>query len=203
MSRNEDHSIERLRAIIDAKDRQIADLNVRLKLAQRDELTGLPRRAELVEDAQRSINNRQLPTSMIFMDLNGFKNINDTIGHSGGDSLIIQVGEFLKKQKNLLGEDGLLVTLSRLGGDEFAILLPYTSHDEAIGLIAVIKANLKEEVFALGDDHTFQICAAMGSATTEDSDCSTVAALLHRADQAMYKDKASMKEAGETTKKVV
>mgnify|MGYP001576185511 CR=1 FL=1 len=193
---------QRLRAIIEATNREIIDFEVKLVLAQRDELTGLPRRTELTEKAQRSINNRQLPLSLIFADLNGFKKINDTIGHAAGDSLIIQFGEFLKKQKRFFGEGSVLVTLSRFGGDEFVILLPYTNNKEATEFISIVKTNLLNEIFTISEKHSFTVRVAMGLATTG-ANCSTVAALLHHADQAMYKDKARMKKAREITKRTV
>lgn len=195
---------QKLRAIIEVKNEEISNLKAQLVLALRDELTGLPRRAELTEKAQHSLSNKQLPLSLVFLDLNGFKEINDTIGHTVGDSLIIQFGEFLKKQKGLLGEEGILTTLSRFGGDEFVILLPYTSDNEATELISLVKTNLLHEVFTVSENYSFVICAAMGSATiTTSTICSTVASLLHRADQAMYKDKAHMRKAGKITKQVV
>ena len=199
--KGKESDFQKLRAIIEAMDREIADLKVKLVLAQRDELTGLPGRSELIEKAQHSIKNRQMPLSLIFLDLNGFGDINNTIGHAAGDSLIIQFGEFLRKQKRFLGEGGILVTVSRFGGDESVILLPYTSSEEVAEFISIAKTNLRNEIFTISEDHSFQIFAAMGSATTG-ANCSTVAALLHRADQAMYKDKARMRKMGEITKRV-
>ena len=201
-TKEESVNFQKLRAIIEAMDRENADLRVQLVLAQRDELTGLPGRSELIEKAQHSIKNRQMPLSLVFLDLNGFGEINNTIGHAAGDSLIIQFGEFLRKQKRFLGEGGVLITFSRFGGDEFVILLPYTNNKEATEFISIVKANLLREIFTISEDHLFQIFVAMGLATTG-ANCSTVAALLHRADQAMYKDKARMKKARETTKRVM
>ena len=192
---------QKLRAIIDAKDREIADLEVKLRIAQLDDLTGLPKRSQLIEEAQHLLNKKQLPTSLIFMDLNGFKKINDEIGHQSGNSLLIQFSEFLKRQKELLGEGGLLITLSRLGGDEFAILMPYMEEEEASEFMKLIKKNLRSEVFEIGEGQTFAIHVAMGVGTAG-LDCTMTSTLMHRADKAMYEDKARMRGAGEVTKKV-
>lgn len=192
---------QKLRAIIEAKDREIADLEARLKIAQLDDLTGLPKRSQLVEEVQHILNKKQLPTSLIFMDINGFKKINDEIGHQSGNSLLIQFSEFLKRQEDFLGESGLLVTLSRLGGDEFAILMPYMAEDEASEFAKLIKENLRNEVFEVGEGQTFAIHVAMGVGTAG-LDCTMTSTLMHRADKAMYADKARMREAGEITKKV-
>lgn len=198
---DKDTSPQILRAIIEAKDREIANLEARLRLAQLDKLTGLPERPQLIEEAQHLLNNKQSPMSLIFMDINGFKPINDTIGHQSGNSLLVQFSEFLRRQKDVLGESGILFTLSRLCGDEFAILMPYVSHKEACESVSFIKENLRNKVFAIGEDQNFSIYVAMGVGTA-DSDCSTASMLMHRADKAMYEDKARMREAGEITKRV-
>lgn len=192
---------QKLRAIIEAKDREIANLEARLRIAQLDDLTGLPKRPQLVEETQHLLNKKVLPTSLIFMDLNGFKKINDEIGHQSGNSLLIQFSEFLKRQKDLLGESGLLVTLSRPSGDEFVILMPYTEGEEASEFVKMIKKNLRKEVFEIGEGQTFSIRVAMGVGTAS-PDCTMASTLMHRADKAMYEDKARMRETGDVTKKV-
>ncbi len=190
-----------MRAIIEAKDREIADLEVKLRIAQMDDLTGLPKRSQLVEEAQHLLNKKQLPASLIFMDINGFKKINDEIGHQSGNLLLIQFAEFLRRQKDILGENGLLVTISRLSGDEFAILVPYMEEEEASEFVKLIKKNLQSEVFEIGEGQTFAIHVAMGVGTAG-LDCTMTSTLMHRADKAMYEDKARMRKAGEVTKKV-
>lgn len=193
-------NIQKLRAIIDIQKREIADLKVQLRIAQRDELTGLPRRSELIEGVQHSLNNKQLPVSIVIASIIGFKNINEAIWHVAGDSLISQFAEYLKRQKSHLEENGSLITLSRLGRSEFAILLPCTSHKEAGHFVTIIKANLQNEIFAIGEDHSFHIHVAMGVATA-DFDCPIVSTLMHRADVAMHEDMTRIKEASETMKK--
>lgn len=193
-------SVQRLRAIIEVKDREIENLKIQLRFARRDELTGLPKRLELIEETQHLLN-QKYPVSLIFMDLNGFKEINDEIGHVAGDSLLIQFGEFLRKQRNVLGENGQLATLARLGGDEFAILLPYTDNEEARGFAEIIRRNLQDEIFPVGEHHLFVLRAAIGIGTA-DADCPTASTLMHRADRSMYEDKFRMKEIGDVTKKM-
>lgn len=198
---NKNTSPKVLRAIIEAKDREIADLKVQLKIAQLDKLTGLPERPQLIEEVQHLLNSKQSPVSLIFMDLNGFKKINDEIGHQSGNSLLIQFSEFLRRQKDGFGESGVLFTLSRLHGDEFAILMPYVSNNEACEFVRIIKKNLENEIFSIGEELSFSLYVAMGVGIA-DADCPIASTLMHRADKAMYEDKARMRVAGEVTKKV-
>lgn len=192
---------QKLWAIIEAKDREIADLVARLRIAQLDDLTGLPKRSQLVEEAQHLLNKKMLPVSLIFMDINGFGDINKTIGYIAGNSLLTQFSEFLKRQKELLGKSGILVTLSRLSGDEFAILMPYARGEEALEFVSLIKKNLRDEVFEIDEGRSFAIHVAMGVGVAG-TDCTISSTLMHRADKAMHEDKNRMRGAGDVTKMV-
>lgn len=188
----------RLDAIISSQQEEIAALKLQLKLAGRDKLTKLPGREELIGATQKALINGQMPTSLIFMDLNGFKKINDTMGHAAGNMLLIQFAAFLKRQKKLAGENGRLITLARLHGDEFAILLPYFSIENTRVFVDGLKKALKNEIF-LFEDCPFSLHSAMGIASTNTSGYLTAEKLLHEADLAMYEDKKLMKTLGEKT----
>lgn len=187
-----------LHSIIDVMKQEVSRLEWELSEAQKDDLTGLPKRTVLTKATQQALSKGKLPVSMIFADLNGFKKINDTSGHDAGDSLLIQFAQFLCEQKENLGEKGSLVVISRLGGDEFAILLPHSLHNEAQLFVDMIKQNLLKKVFSIADGDVI-IHSAMGVATTGHK-CSTVSELLRNADKAMYLDKDRMSENNETTK---
>lgn len=181
----------RLEAIITNQKEDIASLKLQLKLARRDKLTKLPGRDELLELTQKALTNGQVPTSLIFMDLNGFKKINDTMGHAAGNMLLIEFAGFLNRQKKIAGENGQLITLARLHGDEFAILLPFFSAEEASEFVFMLKKSLGEEVFLL-DNRPCYLRSAMGIASTSTSGSSSAEKLLHDADLAMYEDKKMM-----------
>lgn len=187
-----------LHSVIDVMKEEISRLEWELSEAQKDDLTRLPKRAVLTKATQHALSKGQLPVSMIFADLNGFKKINDTLGHDIGDSLLVQFAQFLCEQKDELGENGILVVISRLGGDEFAILLPYSSSSEAQLFVDEIKKNLHKKVFPV-DGGNVSICSAMGVAAT-DHKGSTVSELLRHADKAMYLDKDRMSRNNEITK---
>lgn len=184
---------KRVIAINQTLTRRIVELETELRIAQRDSLTKLPGRLELIEEAGFAIAEKELPVSLIFMDLNGFKTINDTLGHSAGNSLLIQFATFLIKEKAALEKEGQPVIVARLHGDEFAILLPYLLKEEADKIVSRIKSDLSECHFEV-EGRKFSIVSAMGVASTEFHGCSTAEDLLKYADHAMYTDKEKMKQ---------
>lgn len=189
---------EVLRAVINQLQEEMLLLKAQLKEAQRDELTKLPKRGELIEAAENALNRGHLPTSMIFLDLNGFKEINDTLGHDAGDSLLIQFAQLLRDYREEQGMNAVLITLARLGGDEFAILLTHTGNEGAKDFVAELKSILSKRTFSMNGKQA-TLFSAMGVATTGPG-ISTVQELLHHADKAMYEDKRRMAKNGETTK---
>jgi diguanylate cyclase (GGDEF)-like protein len=149
--------------------------------AMRDALTGLPNRACFYDRGAQALlgeERRNSTTSVLVIDLDRFKELNDTLGHRYGDELLCQIGPRLSPL--LRASD----TLARLGGDEFAILLPdaggaIDAHDIAERLIERL-----QEPFVL-DTFTFTIGASCGHATSP-QDGIDVDALLQHADVAMY-----------------
>ena len=153
--------------------------------ARHDSLTGLPNRsmfAQRVEEiASATVGRTARPAGVMLMDLDRFKQVNDTLGHHHGDLLLQEVAKRLVQA--LRGED----TVARLGGDEFAILLPrVSSSSEVIDTAARLVAAL-DEPFTL-EGISVEIGASIGVAMFPDHgmDAST---LLQRADVAMYEAK--------------
>src|SRR5438552_4979506 len=109
--------------------------------ATTDELTGLYNRRALEErlaaEISRSLRH-QLHTSVLMIDLDRFKVVNDTMGHAAGDRLLVQVGQVLRKQCRALDVVG------RLGGDEFLVILPMTKPADAKVFVGRVRASLKE-----------------------------------------------------------
>ena len=94
-------------------------------LSLHDHMTGLYNRRYMHDSIKRLDTRRNLPFSMIYMDLNGLKLINDSLGHEMGDRLIVSVANVLR---DMLRSDDIV---GRLGGDEFLILLPRTDNEGA------------------------------------------------------------------------
>ncbi|MFC6411155.1 putative bifunctional diguanylate cyclase/phosphodiesterase [Planobispora longispora] len=120
---------------------------------------------------------------MLLLDLDGFKDVNDTLGHPIGDDLLTQVAHRLRA----LCEPGL--TLARLGGDEFALLLPATSAQVAVELAHTIVERLRAP-YRLGE-HEIYLTTSVG--VLAETEISTPAEALRDADLALYAAKAAGK----------
>jgi diguanylate cyclase len=150
--------------------------------AATDELTGLPnRRALYAEAPTRLAESGQSHQALLMLDLDGFKEVNDNLGHGAGDNLLIQVGARLRK--NLRVGD-LLV---RLGGDEFAVLLD-SGRDDAQDTAARLCAAVGEPLVV--DETSLRVGVSIGIALFPD-DGPDLSVLLRKADIAMYKAKTS------------
>jgi diguanylate cyclase (GGDEF)-like protein len=149
--------------------------------AHTDELTGLANRRRLYETVDQALaQGREL--ALLLIDLNRFKEINDTLGHNVGDDLLQQVGERLRAP---LPESGLL---SRIGGDEFVALLDGTGDEmEAVKLARAVRDALAEP-FPL-DGLTIPVQASIGIGLAP-KHASTRSEMLRCADVAMYRAKA-------------
>ncbi|SDO66370.1 bifunctional diguanylate cyclase/phosphodiesterase [Geodermatophilus sp. DSM 45219] len=152
--------------------------------ARTDELTGLPNRRALLEDARRVLGTATArhPAALLLLDLDGFKEVNDSLGHHAGDSLLRQVGPRLRGA--LRGAD----TLARLGGDEFAVLLPDVALDEAQRTAERLRELLQQPF--LVERTRLHVGASIGVSTAP-VPAATVSELLRCADVAMYAAKAS------------
>jgi diguanylate cyclase (GGDEF)-like protein len=155
-------------------------------LAHHDDLTGLPNRALLSERLQRELaharrNDRQL--ALLFLDLDRFKSVNDSVGHEGGDHLLRLVADRL----HACVREG--DTVARLGGDEFVVLL--TDLDSALPAAKLAKeiVALLSQPFEIGGNDCF-ISVSIGVAVFP-GDGATAEELLKHADIAMYRAKNS------------
>jgi diguanylate cyclase (GGDEF)-like protein/PAS domain S-box-containing protein len=164
------------------------DLNRRLSYhASHDILTGLVNRAEFenrVERALKSAKARETSYALLYLDLDQFKIVNDSCGHSAGDALLGQLGTLLKSK--IRWRD----TLARLGGDEFGVLLESCSLDEAMNTAETLRMAIGEYKF-VWEERTFRLGVSIGVVPIT-ADNEDVAALLTAADSAC----AAAKEAG-------
>jgi diguanylate cyclase (GGDEF)-like protein len=165
------------------EQRMSAELQLR-HVASHDALTGLQNRASLERELSRAIkrsNRHRMRFAVMFIDLDRFKQINDTLGHGVGDRMIRVCGERLKA---LMREDD---TVARFGGDEFVLLMENLSSPADAAVLAKKALACFEEPF-LTDGHELHISASIGvSVYPEDgNDAET---LVKNADTAMYRAK--------------
>ncbi len=148
-------------------------------LSFHDQLTGLYNRRFFEEELKRLDTTRNLPVSMVMLDVNGLKLINDAFGHQSGDKMLKVVADVLRKECR--ADD----IISRIGGDEFIILLPQTDEKGTHSLIGRIKNALSEERIK-----GIQISVSFGSDTKHESN-KTSDEMLKFAEDCMYRDKIS------------
>jgi len=154
-----------------------------VRLAHVDTLTDLPNRALLADRVGQltSVSRRDhRPFALMFMDLDQFKNINDTLGHSVGDALL---GEVARRLQGMLRE---VDTVARLGGDEFAVLLPGADTAGAELVASKLLERLAEPCMVQG--HELSMTMSIGIATYP-SDGDDYEILSRNADTAMYRAK--------------
>jgi len=164
------------------------ELNRRLSYhASHDVLTGLVNRREFenrLERALKSAKARETSYAVAYLDLDQFKIVNDTCGHSAGDALLGQVGALLKSK--IRWRD----TLARLGGDEFGLLFESCSLDEAMRSAETLREAVRNFRF-VWEERTFRMGASIGVVPIS-PDNEDVASILSAADSAC----AAAKEAG-------
>lgn len=156
-------------------------------LATTDELTGLTNRRHFFEIAKKELARAARytkPISVLMLDIDYFKQVNDTAGHAAGD-LLLQ--KFAQHCLSLIRPQDCL---SRLGGEEFALLLPETTLEQAWILGERIRKSLEHAQFAVSSNATTTITCSIGAAQKLDTD-DTFEALLSRADAALYVAKSN------------
>ncbi|GAA4585483.1 diguanylate cyclase (GGDEF)-like protein [Actinoplanes octamycinicus] len=169
--------------------RQLATLNqVRRELqhqATHDSLTGLPNRAQLAERAARSDGDG---LAVLLLDLNGFKQVNDTYGHAAGDELLHQVALRLSA---VIGSGDLV---GRLGGDEFLVLLPDAGPERAAQVADRIRELIRRPV-RIGDGREVTVGVSVGQAVRPVGGTAGLDTLTAEADAAMYREKHTRRAA--------
>jgi diguanylate cyclase (GGDEF)-like protein len=160
-------------------------------LAFHDSLTGLPNRRLLKERLAKAIEksqSRQRPLALLFLDLDRFKNVNDTLGHSAGDSLLLAVAcrlhtcleNYTEAHRDIAAE----ALLARLGGDEFTMVLPDIANREQVAELAdQVVASLSAPFEVVGQE--VSVTASVGIALAPD-DGKDVETLLRDSDMAMF-----------------
>jgi diguanylate cyclase (GGDEF)-like protein/PAS domain S-box-containing protein len=153
-------------------------------VANHDPLTGLFNRRRFDEEVDRQLSEAQrydLHGVLLYMDLDQFKDVNDSRGHHAGDDLLSSLARLLRDR---LRETDVV---ARLGGDEFAILLPHTGAEQARAVATDLLGAIRNHTFIAGGS-PLRITASMGMALFPDH-ASSAGELLSRADLAMYRAK--------------
>ena len=147
----------------------------------RDPLTGLANRVLMMNRLDAAIERHTedgTPVSVLFLDLDGFKTVNDTRGHGAGDAVLVSVA------RELMAQVRRADTVARLGGDEFVLVCPDTDADAAGALAARIVAGLAREPETA--DAPAPVTASIGTITLDGGSATTATDLLRLADRAMY-----------------
>jgi diguanylate cyclase (GGDEF)-like protein/PAS domain S-box-containing protein len=172
-----------LAMVTDITERKRAEDHL-VYLAHHDSLTGLPNRTLFNDRLQQSLidaDRRERLVAILFMDLDRFKNINDTLGHEAGDALLRAVSARLKECVRS-GD-----TVARLGGDEFIVLLPDIAHVDDVARIAQKILDIFTQPFGIDGRELF-VTTSIGI-TLYPFDDKGVEGLVKNADVAMYRAK--------------
>jgi diguanylate cyclase (GGDEF)-like protein len=182
------HELETLRATNKELLEELADLREReaqaQRLADRDALTGLFNRRRMMELLHTAIDEGVQCIGLLFIDLNGFKAINDEYGHAAGDQILITVAKRIAARVRT-GD-----FVCRYGGDEFVVILPNVPETAAVARVAdTVRDQVALPYWIQGSEQ--HLTAAIGESMYP-RDGSNAEELLNRADQAMYRLKARL-----------
>ncbi len=174
--------IARLRGQVADLEAQVTELD---RLAHLDPLVQICNRRGLMRELERMIARHErhgAPAAMLFVDLNGLKQLNDRHGHAGGDAALVHVAE------QLLAGVRSTDCAARLGGDEFCVLLDHADEASAIETAQRLVSGVASQECLFGGE-SMPLSIAIGMTPIQLGD--TPAAVLSRADQAMYRVKVA------------
>jgi diguanylate cyclase (GGDEF)-like protein len=174
------HSIQRVQEL-QVETQSLSSENQTLThQSSKDALTGLYNRAYLDERMLHLIES-SLPLSLVFCDVDHFKQINDTYGHPVGDCLLQAIAQILEIR---VGDKGEVI---RFGGDEFVVLLPQTPTATAVEISNLLCNEVASKSHSVSPDQSIQVTTSFGCATHSiKGDFETSEDLLEAADQALY-----------------
>lgn len=157
-------------------------------LSSIDPLTGLMNRRSITEHLEREQARRLRsgePLSVVMIDLDHFKQINDTWGHQVGDDVLVKAAQILKntvRQNDYVG---------RFGGEEFLIILPGMDKDGAALLAERIRKTITASPFSVDQEHQVSVTASLGLCACNQQQTRSITEIIRLADDALYKAKHS------------
>ncbi len=160
------------------------------ELVVTDDLTGLYNSRYLLDLLDYEIDRARrygYPVSLVFLDLDFFKDVNDTYGHLVGSRLLAEVGRLIR------GQIRKADVAIRYGGDEFVVVLPNTPKEGAVTMATHLRTRLRDQYFLEDEGYRIRLTASFGVATFPD-DAETKLALIRMADRAMYRVKDSTRD---------
>jgi diguanylate cyclase (GGDEF)-like protein len=169
------------------KDRQLKEKRQQIEyMARYDQLTGLYNRGELeerLEEAFERSHRYDRSLSMLMIDLDHFKKINDEYGHAAGDNVLETFGEQLSQRVRTPDIAG------RFGGEEFCVVLPETTKADAVEVAERIKKQLAEESFESEEGEQFRVTCSIGVAERNQK-MNSAEDLIRHSDEALYQAKS-------------
>jgi diguanylate cyclase (GGDEF)-like protein len=184
-----DEKVEKLEAEVARLRAEVDRLSVYRNLAYLDYLTGLRNRRYFEERLTQELSRATragTPCSVVLLDIDDFKRINDELGHPAGDTVLRAVGELL------LGNQRTMDVACRIGGDELAVILPNTTAEGAEKVRERLEASAKEQLGAGRVIPGLEVSLSFGTATFPD-DGDTADAVVKCADRRMYGRKRARK----------
>ncbi len=158
------------------------------ELAQTDPLTRLYNRRYFSEISSNILNlakREKKPLSVVMLDIDKFKRVNDTYGHQVGDEVIVSLANILKANKR---ESDIVC---RYGGEEFVILLPNTPIDGAVNFANKLREKVQSYILNLDDGTILKFTISLGVSSVNLEKEATIEKALNRADEALYESKNS------------
>lgn len=152
-----------------------------------DELTGLYNRRYFTERFEEEINRAKrynYPVSCLMIDIDFFKNVNDTYGHLAGDQVLAELALIVKDSTRVVD------FVCRFGGEEFVVLLPQTGISGALVVAEKMRRNVEQHGFPV-DGRTIPVSVSIGVAVLDTENPGTFEELIRQADEAMYAAKKS------------
>ena len=156
------------------------------KRANTDGLTGLANRRHFMDRLDSELDRSlryQRPLSLVLLDLDHFKEVNDSHGHAAGDAVLRATADILRAVSRDVDLAG------RIGGEEFGLLLPETPEEGAMALAERVRTRLAQRVYNAGEEGSYRVTGSLGVATRRGAQQLSGDSFLHRADTALYQAK--------------